>query len=293
MYSACGDSPTEAEQLAQELAHGGELQIVDPKLLDNVTREISQNIGQNALNFANDGTVASRFTRAVALYWLFIMPDNPGTPLPFPANASTRSTYARIMRLNEKAVEQSISLYASLLENGLAYFTSKKPTRQMEEVLKRSIDELSQVVCSLIARFVLYQEMTANQRRRRLSSMGLNARDHGPVVGRDQWIASILAITILFLFMSVVVPGRQPFSQLFMYSVMMAIQLGIAVIAGTIVAQRFIQRNEGAGGQFPPLAELVAAGLVVVGVCILLRIGWPLVPNLVNTGKIGLGELLN
>jgi hypothetical protein len=77
------------------------------------------------------------------------------------------------MRYNERAVEQAITLYGSLMENGLAYFTSTKPTREMNESLKRHILELSQVVCSLIARFVLYREVTANQRRRRLSGMGL------------------------------------------------------------------------------------------------------------------------
>ncbi|MGY3698660.1 hypothetical protein ACVIGA_008802 [Bradyrhizobium sp. USDA 3240] len=284
--------PAEAEQLAVELAHG-QLQLMDRTLIENVSREITLNIGENALCLTNDGSLASRFTRAVSLYWLFIMPDNAGTPLPFPTNISGRSTYTRIMRLNERAVEQSLGLYDSLMENGLACFTSSRPTRAMEEALKKSIQDLSLTICRLIARWVLYLEVTENRRRKRLSSMGLNPRDHSPAFGRDQWVASILVIIVLFLFMSIAVPGKQPFSQTFMYSVLMAIQLGMAVIAGTAVAQRFIRREEENVSQFPPLAELTIAALVVVGLCIVLRIGWPLVPDLLNTGSVSLAQSLS
>jgi hypothetical protein len=38
------------------------------------------------------------------LYWLFVMPNDSGTPLSFPTNAGTRAAYARIMRLNDKIV---------------------------------------------------------------------------------------------------------------------------------------------------------------------------------------------
>jgi hypothetical protein len=283
--------PAEAEQLAVELAHG-ELQLTNRALVENISREISTNIGANALRLTNDGTLASRLTRAVSLYWLFIMPDNAGTPLSFPANVNGRSAYTRIMRLNEKAVEQSVALYDSLMENALACFTSSKPTRAMEEALKKNTQDLSLTICRLIARWVLYLEVTENQRRKRLSSMGLNPRDHSPAFGRDQWVASILAIIILFLFMSIAVPGKQPFSQTFMYSVLMAIQLGMAVIAGTAVAQRFIRRREEGAWQFPPLAELTISALVVVGLCIVLRIGWPLVPDLLNNGSVSLSQSL-
>jgi hypothetical protein len=284
--------PAEAEQLAVELAHG-ELQLTDRTLIEHISREITTNIGGSALRLASDGSLASRFTRAVSLYWLFIMPDNAGSPLPFPVNLNGRSTYTRIMRLNEKAVDQSVALYDSLMENSLACFTSSKPTRAMEEALKKNIQDLSLTICRLIARWVLYLEVTENQRRKRLSSMGLNPRDHSPAFGRDQWVASILVIIVLFLFTSIVVPGKQAFSQNFMYSVLMAIQLGMAVIAGTAVAQRFIRRQEGNVWQFPPLAELTISALVVVGLCIVLRIGWPLVPDLLNTGSVSLSQSLS
>jgi hypothetical protein len=283
--------PAEAEQLAVELAHG-ELQLTDRTLIENVSREITTNIGENALRLASDGSLASRFTRAVSLYWLFIMPDNAGIPVAFPSSLGGRSAYTRIMRLNEKTVEQSLALYDSLMENGLAYFTSSKPTRQMEEALKKNIQDLSQMVCRLIARYVLYLDVTESQRRKRLSTMGLNPRDHSPAFGRDQWVASILSVIILFLFMSIILPSQQSFSQTFMYSVLMAVQLGMAVIAGTVVAQRFIRRHEENVWQFPPLAELTISALVVVGLCIVLRIGWPLVPDLLNTGSISLSQSL-
>jgi hypothetical protein len=82
--------PAEAEQLAVELAHG-ELQLSDRTLIENVSREITTNIGENALRLTSDGTLASRFTRAVSLYWLFIMPDNAGIPVAFPSNLNGRS----------------------------------------------------------------------------------------------------------------------------------------------------------------------------------------------------------
>jgi hypothetical protein len=77
-----------------------------------------------------------------------------------------------------------------------------------------------------------------------------------------------------------------------MYSVLMAVQLGMAVIAGSVVAQRFIRRQEDNVWQFPPLAELTVSALVVVGLCIVLRIGWPLVPDLLNTASISLSQSL-
>lgn len=64
------------------------------------------------------------------------------------------------------------------------------------------------------------------------------------------------------------------------------------MIAGTAVAQRFIRRREETSWQFPPLAELTASALVVAGLCIVLRIGWPLVSDLLNTGSFLLSQSL-
>jgi hypothetical protein len=123
--------------------------------------------------------------------------------------------------------------------------------------------------------------------------MGFNARDHLPAFGRDQWAASILCTILLFSFLSIILPGRQPFHVAFLYSVLMSVQLGIALIGGTMVAQRFVRRDEGEGLRFPPLAELLAAGLVVIGLCFTIRIGWPLLPNIIKTGELGLNESLD
>ncbi len=284
--------PREADQLAIELANGAEFHVVTRRLMESVSREISTNIGSNAVNFENDGTMSSRFTRAVAIYWLFIMPDESGIPLAFPTNAGSRSAYARIMRLNDKVADQAIKLYEALLEHGLAYFACSKPTRQIEGSLNRSIHDLSYVVCSLISRYVLFQNMTAYRRRKRLSSMGFNASDHLPAFGLNQWAASIGATIILFSFFSVIVPGQQPFLERFLYSVLMSVNFGIALIGGTMVAQRFIRRDEGESTRFPPFVELMVAGLVVLGLCVAIRIGWPLIPTLIKTGKFGLNESL-
>jgi hypothetical protein len=72
--------PREADQLAIELAYGAEFRVTNQKLIDSVSREITENIGSNAVNFENDGTMSSRFTRAVALYWLFVTPNDSGPP---------------------------------------------------------------------------------------------------------------------------------------------------------------------------------------------------------------------
>jgi hypothetical protein len=285
--------PREADQLAIELAQGAEFQLTNQKLIESISREITNNIGARAIDFENDATMASRFTRALALYWTFVMPTTSGIPLAFPTNAGSRSAYTRIMQLNAKLIDQANKLYDTLMEHGLSYFGSAKPTRSMEDQLKRGIHELSYIVCSLIARYVLFQNVTASQRRRRLSSMGFNARDYHPAFGRDQWVAAILAIIVLFSFLSIAVPGQQPFRYAFLYSVLMSVQLGIALIGGTMVAQRFIRRDDGAGTRFPPLVELLAAGLIVVGLCIALRIGWPVIPRLITNGNFGLMDAVN
>jgi hypothetical protein len=285
--------PREADQLAIELAYGAEFRPVDPRLIESVSREITDNVGSNAVSFANDGTMASCFTRAVALYWLFVVPSDSGTPLPFPTNAATRSAYARTMRLNEKIVEQSSKLYEAMMEHALSFFSSSARSQQTKASLKRSMHDLSYIVCSLIARHVLSQNVTASQRRKRLSRMGFDVHDHLPAFGRDQWVASILAVIVLFSAFSILLPAHQPFRVAFLYSVLVSVQLGIASLAGTIVAQRFIRNGESRGTRFPPLAELIAAGLVVIGSCAALRIGWPLIPNLINTGSFGLSDSID
>jgi hypothetical protein len=284
--------PREADQLAMELAHSANFHLKNEKLLSIVSKEIIENVGRNGLTLESEGSASSRFTRAVSLYWLFVAPHNNGTALCFPANAISRSTYARTMRNNNKLVAQATSLYGTAMEIGVAYFTSSKPTRQMEDALRRSVSELSVVVCSLIARYVLVQDLTAINRQKRLSSMGFKAYEHLPGFGRDQWVASMLGIVLLLAAMSAIFPSRQSFGQSLMYILMMAIQLGMALAGGTLVAQRFIRRDEGNGLRFPPVAELITAALMVIGLCVILRISFPLVPSLLNSGTFDWNESL-
>src|SRR5262249_48859288 len=66
--------PLLAEQLAYELARQAKFHIVSERLKATITGVISENIGANAVNFKDDGSLSSRFTRAISLYWLFIEP---------------------------------------------------------------------------------------------------------------------------------------------------------------------------------------------------------------------------
>jgi hypothetical protein len=276
--------PRQADDLATELAKRTEFRIVDSQLEKDVSREILGNVSPSALNFTEDGAVSYRFTRAVALYWLFIVPFDTGSPLRFPTNAAARSTYTRIMRLNDRIVSNTSKLYEKLIELGREHFTTNAGEHRTEELLTRCGQELSLLVCSLIARYALGSNITVGQRRKRMASMGFfNLQDRLAPFGRDQWIATIVAIIILFSLLSTIIPGGQPFPFALLYSILAAVQLGIASIAGTVVAQRFIRRGE---RRFPPLTELLVAVLVVIAICIALRIAWFLVPNLIKNGKI-------
>jgi hypothetical protein len=63
--------PREADRLAIELAQSTGFQPKTEQLRSQVT-DIINNISPQALNFGSDGKLASRFTRAVGLYWLFV-----------------------------------------------------------------------------------------------------------------------------------------------------------------------------------------------------------------------------
>jgi hypothetical protein len=151
--------PAEAEQLGLELA-ATEFTVAKDNLKKEISRDLEKGAVQRAINFSNDGTVSAAFTRSIALYWLFIMPYRSGEALSFPANTKTRSTYTRIMRLNASIVDQCATQYVGLIETGLAYFTSHRPTRQMDDLLMRNVRDLSQLICGLVARFVLCNDIT-------------------------------------------------------------------------------------------------------------------------------------
>ncbi len=281
--------PRQADDLATELAKRAEFRVVDLRLKKDISDEIKGTIGSAALSFEDDATIPSRLPRAVALYWLFVIPFDPGRQFGFPTNAAAQSTYTRIMRLNDRIVVNARAVYDSLIEASHEYFSITTKTRKMEERVTHRTQELSLLVCNLIARYVLSNNITVGQRRRRLARMGfVNFEDHPSAFSRDQWIATIVAIIILFALLSVVVPGGQPFPLLLLYSVLGAVQLGIASIAGTVVAQRFVRRDRAQSLRIPPFGELLIAVLVVVALCVALRISWFLVPMFIKNGQIDL-----
>jgi hypothetical protein len=279
--------PRLADQLGLELASRADFQIRSPRLKSQITQMIASNIGRDAVNFKNDGTPSSWFTRAVSLYWLFVAPYNNGTALEFPTSPTGQSQYARLMHLANKTVSQSNTHYERLMEIGLAYFTTARPLRQLEDTLRTVSQETSNFVCGLIARYVLFREKTQTQRRYRLASMGFQAYDdHG--LGLDQWVTSILAIIIMTLIIIVLTPRAVPISgsDALLRSTIFAIQMGFSILAGTFVARRFLQRDDGTGFRYPPILELTVAGLIVMTISSVARIGIPLFPSFFNSNSL-------
>ena len=71
--------PREADRLSVELA-SADFEPPTEQLRRQVTKFISENINSKAVNFGRDGTLSARFTRAVALHWLFIRPKDDMYP---------------------------------------------------------------------------------------------------------------------------------------------------------------------------------------------------------------------
>src|SRR5262249_13585350 len=78
--------PRVADQLGMELASHADYRL-NETLKTRVRQLISNNIGSKAVNFQNDSSLSSRFTRAVSLYWLFVAPHVKGGPFVFPADS--------------------------------------------------------------------------------------------------------------------------------------------------------------------------------------------------------------
>ncbi|MCA1458778.1 hypothetical protein I6F35_37405 [Bradyrhizobium sp. BRP22] len=274
--------PREADRLAIELAQSADFEPSE-KLRKQVTKIISENISPQALNFNRDGTLPARFTRAVALYNLFVGPRNNGTALEFAGNGYSRSGYARIMQLGETVAARADTRYEELMHTGLAFFTSSQPTRELKEALNCNIVEISNLTCSLVARYVLFCDRTHNGRLQRLAGMGFDARPT-PTFGPDQWATTILFVILLSVGMMILMPGTRPIEagKVLTIAITFGISIGFAVLGAIVVAQRFIERHEGGGPAFPPIAELVLAALIVAGLSMALRIGIPLVPALLQ-----------
>lgn len=280
--------PRLADQLAAELAYRTDFHVANGRLKAQISKLISDNIGKSALNFKNDGSPASRFTRAVSLYCIFVAPYNNGTQLEFPTASIGKSYYGRVMQLERKTLSQANSRYEILMETGLAYFGATRPIRQLEESLRQVAQETSNFVCRLIAHYVLLLEKTPTQRRKRLSSIGFDAsEDLLPAFGLDQSVASIFAITIITLTLIAVVPRANPIesSDAFLIAAIFAFQIGLSILAGTFVARRFLERNEGVEVGFPPLYELSWAALIVVTLSATLKIFAPVIFALFSNGS--------
>ncbi len=258
--------PRESDSLAIELSQNAVFKPPTEQLKDIVTREITENIGAHAVNFDNDGRLAARFTKVVALHWLFIAPFVNGSPLPFPHNSHGKSKYARVMREYDELVSVANAGYHSMLELAVDVFSSKKPKSGKLKLLKEQLNDLSNIICQMIAHYILAQDAMSSGRRRRMWKMGFDAHDYLPAFGRDQAVAAILAMAILFILVSIVLPTGLQFSKVLSIGIIVAIQNGLAAIAGALVAQRFIRGDEGNGKlRFPPFMELfIASALVVV-----------------------------
>jgi uncharacterized membrane protein YidH (DUF202 family) len=274
--------PREADRLTLELAQTADFRPKSDRLRAHVSKTITENIGPQALNFEPDGTLAARFTRAVGLYWLFVGPNSNGMKIEF-ANANARSAYARIMQLGEATAARVDARYEELMQAACAYFATPRPAKELREALNRSITEVSQLTCSLIARYVLYSNTTKGKRRQRLARMGFDARRTMTIrFGLDQWVATILAVIVFSAGIMAFMPGTllQSPGKILTISITFGLSIGCAVMGAVVVAQRFMERHEGETFPYPPIAELTAAALIVAGLSVALRIGIPIIPPL-------------
>ena len=279
--------PREADRLSVELA-SADFEPPTEQLRRQVTKFISENINSKSVNFGRDGTLSARFTRAVALHWLFIRPKDDITPLEFSTRPHARSAYSAIMNFHETMANRANARYEEMIREGLSYFTRANPTKELEDALSKTIAELSNLVCSLIARYVLYCDVTRRSRRQRLSRMGFDATHPIPTFGPDRWAATILAVVILSIGMMVLMPGAKHLGapEILTIAITFAVSIGFAVMAAVLVAQRFIERHEGEKPAYPPFGELLVASLIVVGLSIGIRIAIPLVPALIEGNSV-------
>jgi hypothetical protein len=285
--------PREADRIALELTQTGFLPKSE-ELREQITKFISENVGAQPLKFARDLTLEARFTRTVGLYYLFIAPKNSGVQLALPAGAHARSAYAAIMQLSESIATWAEERYDELIQAALAYFASKQATKEAKDVLSRAITDESNLICSLIARYVLYCDKTAVGRRQRLSNMGFDPSRPMPSFGLDKWAMMIVTVMLLTVLIMTLMPGAKPIGggAVLSIAITFAVSIGFAVMGSILVAQRFIERRENSGSAFPPFAELFLAGLIVAGLSVVLRIAIPLLPALLQSGSSGFHDVI-
>jgi hypothetical protein len=148
----------------------------------------------------------------------------------------------------------------------------------VEDTLRKVTQQTSNLVCSLIARFVLFQDKTLTQRRNRLLSMGFDHYDPLPAFGVTRWAVTMLIVGIITMAIVRFTPRAMPidFTEAFLRVVVFAIQIGISIAAGTFVAQRFIRRREPTRA-FLLIFELTSACLIVITMSSVVKIGGSLV----------------
>jgi hypothetical protein len=282
--------PRVADQLGMELASHADYRL-NETLKTRVRQLISNNIGSKAVNFENDGSLSSRFTRAVSLYWLFVAPHLNGSPFAFPTESRRKSHYVRLMQFQQRTVSQASGHYQKLMRNGLKYFTEKEPgqQQQQEDNVRKIANETCNFVCGLIARYVLALGKTSSVRREELSRIGFGGYSDVPPYGVNEWTASVFTTVIITLIVVLLTPRAEEisFGKALFQSFVFALQIGLAILAATFVALRFIRRDLGAGA-LPPLFELTWAGLIVVAMSGALKITAAFVLVFVTTRRFEL-----
>jgi hypothetical protein len=225
------------------------------------------------------------------LYWLFVGARNNGKLL-FPVSAHSKAIYAKIMQLGERIAARTDAGYGEMMQRGAAYFMLSQPNRELSEALSYNITEVSNLICSLIARFVLCCEVSESGRRQRITAMYFDAPPGG--FGPDHWAATIILVIVLSVVMMVATPGTVPLAagKILTIAITFGISIGFAVSGAVIVAQRFVERHGGAKPTFPPIAELTISALIVAGLSVILRVGIPLVPALVQNIEGGWGTAI-
>jgi hypothetical protein len=198
------------------------------------------------------------------------------------------------MQLSESLARRAEEGYEDLMQAGLEYFGSDHPAKEAKNGLSRTIADESNLICALIARYVLYCDRTALGRRLRLSNMGFDRSHPMPSFGLDKWAMTIVAVMALTALIMTQTPGAKPIGSgaVLSIAITFALSIGFAVMGSILVAQRFIERRENSGSAFPPFAELLVAGLIVAGLAIVLRIAIPLLPAVLNSGSAGFQDAL-
>lgn len=292
--------PREADRLGFELSRSSDFQPTTKSLRNEVEHIVRDNIGLEALSFEQNGSLAARFTRAVGIYQLFISPMNNGK-FYFPVSSHAQAAYATILEAGQEIAARASSRYEDMMQSALSYFASSQtsgesPTRagEMKKELNIAITEVSNLTCNLIARYVLFCDVTRSGRRRRLSGMGFDPSHPMPEFGLDKWIVTILAVMLISICMMIFMPDALPLDagKVLTISTTFAISIGFAVMGAIVVARRFIERREIDNQASPPIAELTLAALIVAGLTVATRIAVPLVPALVAGGAAGFQQVL-